>query len=262
MTSLKGKVALITGSTSGIGLAIATLFAKKDAHVILNGFASDEEVKKITHELSALGSGNIVFCPADLTKVADIENLIAFAEKTFSKLDILINNAGMQHVAPVESFPVEKWDMIIALNLTSAFHTTRLALPLMRQHKFGRIINIASTHGLVASAEKGAYVASKHGILGFTKVVALETAQENITCNAVCPGFVLTPLVEAQIRAHMSDSGKTFEEASADFVGDKHASKKFVPAEEVAQASLFLASDHASQVKGVPLILDGGWTAQ
>lgn len=262
MNTLKGKVALITGSTSGIGLAVATSFAQNDAHVILNGFASEEEIKKVIDQLSSLGGGKIVFCPADLTKADDIENLIAFAEKTFGKLDILVNNAGMQHVATVENFPVEKWDMIIALNLTASFHTTRLALPIMRKNNFGRIINIASTHALVASAGKSAYVASKHGILGFTKVVALETAQENITCNAICPGFVLTPLVEAQIRAKMEVSGRSFDEESEVFVGDKHASKKFVPAVEVAEACLFLASDHASQIKGAQIVLDGGWTVQ
>lgn len=260
--SFSGKVALVTGSTSGIGLAIATAFAKQNAHVILNGFAKPEEIEKIKQELSALGKGKIEFHGADLTKPQDIQDLTSFAEKMFGRLDILVNNAGMQFVSPIESFPPEKWDLLINLNLTASFHTMRLALPLMRREKFGRIINVASTHGLVASAGKSAYVATKHAIIGLTKVVALETAEENITCNAICPGFVLTPLVEAQIRAKMVESGRNFDEESAAFVGDKHASKKFVPAEEVAAACLFLAGEHASQVKGTQIVLDGGWVAQ
>lgn len=259
--SFHQKVVLVTGSTSGIGLAVATAFAKENAHIILNGFASTEEIDKIKKELGTYGKGQIEFHGADLTKPSEIKDLIDFAEKTFGKLDVLINNAGMQFVSPIDKFPVEKWDLIIGLNLTASFHTIRHTLPLMRKEKFGRIINIASTHGLVASAEKSAYVASKHGIIGLTKVVALETAEENITCNAVCPGFVLTPLVEAQIRDKMKESGRSFDEESAVFVGDKHASKKFVPAEEVAAACLFLAGNHASQVKGTQIVLDGGWVA-
>lgn len=260
--NFKDKVVLVTGSTSGIGLEIATQFAKKNANIIFNGMGKKEDIAHVKETLDSLGQGNALFHGADLTKVDEIEDLIHFAKKNFGRLDILINNAGMQHVSPIEDFGVGMWDKIIALNLTASFHTIRLALPIMRVQNYGRIINMASTHGLVASAGKSAYVATKHGILGLTKVVALETAEVNITCNAVCPGFVLTPLVEAQIRDTMKISGKNFEEASAEFVGDKHASKKFIPVEDIGAACLYLASDHASQIKGTQIILDGGWVAQ
>ncbi len=260
--SLSGKVAVVTGSTSGIGLSIACELVKHHASVVLNGFGAMQEIAALVTELSSLGKGKAVHCAADLTKVEDIEELIRFTKDTFGRLDILINNAGMQYVASIEEFPVEKWNQIISLNLSAAFHTTRLALPVMRQHGFGRILHIASTHGLVGSSGKSAYVASKHGLIGLTKVIALETATENITCNAVCPGFVLTPLVEAQIRDKMATSGVGFDEASESFVSDKQPSKKFVPREEIAAACLYLVSDNASQVRGAQLVIDGGWTIQ
>ncbi len=257
-----GKVGIVTGSTSGIGLAITKALIKEHAHVVINGFATHQEVDALLAELNGLGKGKAVYCQADLTQVGDIEKLIHFAHDTFGRVDIVVNNAGMQHVAPITEFSPQKWDQIIALNLSAAFHTSRLALPLMRENHFGRIINIASTHGLVASEGKAAYVASKHGILGLTKVIALETALENITCNAVCPGFVLTPLVEAQVRDKMTKTGMTFDEASKSLVSDKQPSQCFVPVEEIAAACLYLASDHASQVRGAHLVVDGGWTIQ
>lgn len=260
--ALTGKVALITGSTSGIGLSIARELVKHNVHVVLNGFGSMQEIASLVTELSSHGKGKAVHCAADLTKEKDIVELIRFTKDTFGQLDILINNAGMQHVSPIDTFPVEKWDQILSLNLTAAFHTMRLAIPVMRTNGFGRIINIASTHGIVGSSGKSAYVASKHALIGLTKVVALETATENITCNAVCPGFVLTPLVEAQIKDKMAKSGRTFDEESEFFVSDKQPSKKFVPGNEIAGACLYLLSDHASEVRGAQLVIDGGWTIQ
>ncbi len=260
MTLFKDKVALITGSTSGMGLEMAKSFAKKHAHVVLNGFGSEEEIEKIKEELSTLGNGTVLYHGANLLKEDEIADLIDFTKKTFGRLDILVNNAGMQFVSPIDTFPAEKWDQVIGLNLTAAFHTTRHALPIMRAQKFGRIINISSAHGLVGSIGKSAYVASKHGIIGLTKVTALETAQEDITCNAICPGFVLTPLAQAQIHENMKCTGRTFEVESTAFVSDKHPSQKFVSAAEIAGACLFLASPETKQMRGAQMVIDGAWT--
>lgn len=260
MSELTGKVAIITGSTSGIGLEIAKTFAKAHAHVVINGFGSQKVIEDIMDHLKTLGSGSVIFCPADLTKEADIEKLIHSATENLGSIDILINNAGVQYVSPIEEFPTEKWDQVLALNLTAVFHTIKRALPFMRKKNFGRIINIASTQGVIASIEKSAYVAAKHGIIGLTKVVALETAKENITCNAVCPGFMLTPLVDAQIRAKMQESGRSFAEESEIFVSGKHPSGKFVSTHEVAQMCLLLANPGHSEIRGAQMIIDGGWT--
>lgn len=254
------KVALITGSTSGIGLSMAQALVESGASVVISGFASEDEVQKILKDLASSGKGHVEFFGGDLTKLADIEALVHFTQERFGRIDMLVNNAGMQHVCPIEDFPIDKWDKLIALNLTAPFHFVRLILPMMRKNGFGRIINVASTHGFIASKGKSAYVATKHGIIGLTKVIALETATENITCNALCPGFVLTPLVEAQIRETMTESGLHFDAACEAFVGDKHPSKKFVPVSDITGACMYLLGEHASQIKGAQIIVDGGWT--
>jgi len=260
MSEFLGKVAVITGSTSGLGLEIAKTFAKAHANLVINGFGTKEDIENTVNHLKPLGDGEVVYCPADLTKESEVEKLIQYANDSLGAIDILINNAGIQYVSPIDQFPTDKWDQVLALNLTAAFHTIKGALPFMRKKNFGRIINIASTQGVIASVEKAAYVAAKHGIIGLTKVVALETAKENITCNAVCPGFMLTPLVEAQIRAKMELSGRSFEEESEAFVSGKHPSGKFVSLLEVAQMCLFLANPGSSEIRGAQMIIDGGWT--
>lgn len=256
------KVALITGSTSGIGLSMAQALVENGASVVISGFASEEEVQQILKDMASCGKGRVEFFGGDLTKLEDIQALLNFTCERFGRIDMLVNNAGMQHVAPIEEFPVAKWDKLIALNLTAPFHLIRLALPIMRKHGFGRIVNVASTHGFIASKGKAAYVTTKHGILGLTKVIALETATENITCNALCPGFVLTPLVEAQIRETMTESGLSFEAACEAFVADKHPSKKFVPVSDITGACMYLLGEHAHQIRGTHIIVDGGWTIQ
>lgn len=258
---LKNKTALITGSTSGIGLGIAIELAKQNAHIILNGFGSETDIKTAISTIDSLGAGRVVYSNANMLKVNQIEKMIADANTQFGSVDILINNAGIQHVVPIEDFPTQKWDDIIAINLTSAFHTTRLCLPNMRANNWGRIINVASVHGLVASVNKSAYVAAKHGIVGLTKTIALETAEAGITVNSICPGFTLTPLIQAQIddRAKSLGSQETAIEA---LLGEKQPSKTFVQTEQLGQLAVFLCSDAASQMTGVSLPVDGGWTAQ
>ncbi|MEN0107361.1 MAG: 3-hydroxybutyrate dehydrogenase [Pseudomonas sp.] len=255
--SLHGKTALVTGSTSGIGLGIALVLAKAGANLILNGFG---DAKAAIDEVAALG-GKVAHHPADMSKVHEIEDLMAYAEREFGGVDILVNNAGIQYVAPVEEFPVERWDAIIAINLTSAFHTTRLALPGMRTRNWGRIINIASAHGLAASAGKSAYVAAKHGLVGLTKSVALETATTGVTCNAICPGWVLTPLVQKQIDDRAADTGDA-QQARHDLLAEKQPSLDFVTPEQLGELALFLCSDAAVQVRGAAWNMDGGWLAR
>lgn len=254
---LKGKTALVTGSTSGIGLGIATRLAEAGADVILNGFGDSETAKA---DLSRLG-GRVGYHGADLSQPEQITDLFAYAEHEFGGVDILVNNAGIQHVASVETFPIEKWDAIIAINLSSVFHATRLALPGMRQRGWGRIVNIASVHGLVGSVQKSAYVAAKHGVVGLTKVVALETADCNVTCNALCPGWVLTPLVQQQIDARAAADGDA-ERARRELLEEKQPSLEFVTPAQLGELTLFLCSDAAAQVRGAAWNVDGGWLAR
>ncbi len=261
---LKGKTALVTGSTSGIGLGIAQALAAQGADIVLNGFGDVEGPKAA---VAALGV-QVDYHGADLSKPAEIEDLMQFAATRFGRqrVDILVNNAGIQHVARIEDFPPERWDAIIAINLTSAFHTTRLALPAMRQADngkgWGRIINIASAHGLVASVEKSAYVASKHGIVGLTKVTALETATTGVTCNAICPGWVLTPLVQKQVDARAAALKVSNEEAKKLLLGEKEPSMQFTTPEELGGLAVFFCSPAANNVRGVAWNMDGGWLAQ
>ena len=258
MSQLKGKTALVTGSTSGIGLGMALALAKQGANIMVNGFG---ETDSVLAEIRSLGV-EADYHPADMSKPLEIEDLIRFTEKRFGTLDILVNNAGVQYVANVEEFPVDRWDSIIAINLSSAFHTIRCALPGMKNRNWGRIINIASVHGLVASTQKAAYVAAKHGIIGLTKVVALETARSGITCNAICPGWVLTPLVQKQVDARAEHEKISNDEAKLALVSEKQPSGEFVTPEQLAALAVFLCGTDASEVRGVAWNMDGGWVAQ
>ncbi|MET3378364.1 MULTISPECIES: 3-hydroxybutyrate dehydrogenase [Variovorax] len=255
---LKGKTALVTGSTSGIGLAIAKALAQQGANIVLNGFGDAQAPKA---EIEALGV-RAEYHGADMSKPDQIEDMMSFAASKFGRVDVLVNNAGIQHVAKVEDFPTERWDAIIAINLTSAFHTTRLAIPAMREANWGRVINIASAHGLVASAQKSAYVAAKHGIVGLTKSVALETATTGVTANAICPGWVLTQLVQKQIDDRAAREGITAAQAQNDLLGEKQPSLQFTTVEQLGGLAVFLCSPAADQVRGVAWAMDGGWTAQ
>ncbi|MFB4390652.1 MULTISPECIES: 3-hydroxybutyrate dehydrogenase [unclassified Pseudomonas] len=255
--NLNGKTALVTGSTSGIGLGIAQVLAQAGANILLNGFGDpNPAIAQIA------GHGvKVAHHPADLAEPGQIEALFALAEREFGGIDILVNNAGIQHVAPVEQFPVESWDKIIALNLSAVFHGTRLALPGMRERGWGRIINIASVHGLVGSTGKAAYVAAKHGVIGLTKVVGLETATSNVTCNAICPGWVLTPLVQKQIDDRAAKGGNA-QQAQHDLLAEKQPSLAFVTPQHLGELVLFLCSEAGSQVRGAAWNVDGGWLAQ
>ena len=257
---LKGKTALITGSTSGIGLGIAQGFAAEGINLVINGFGDADEIEQERAALEAKGV-KVVYNGADMTKPDEVTAMIEDTVKEFGSLDILINNAGIQHVEPVEDFPPEKWDAIVAINMSSGFHTVRTALPYMKKQGWGRIINIASAHGLVASPYKSAYVTAKHGVLGLTKTIALEVAQDNITCNAICPGYVYTPLVEKQIPDTAKSRGISEEEVKNDVLLAAQWTKKFVTVEQIAGTALFLCSDHAENITGSPIIMDGGWTA-
>lgn len=260
--SLQGKTALVTGSTSGIGLGIARALAQQGAHIVLNGFGDADEINALQTAIEKDFGIKAIYHNADMSKPAEIAAMMQVASKKFGAVDILVNNAGIQHVASIEDFPVDKWDAIIAINLTSAFHTTRLSLPAMKEKNWGRIINIASAHGLVGSAQKSAYVAAKHGIVGFTKVTALETAQTGITCNAICPGWVLTPLVQKQVDARASNESVSNDEAKKDLLAEKQPSGEFVTPEQLGALAVFLCSEGASQVRGAAWSMDGGWTAQ
>jgi len=255
---LEGKTALVTGSTSGIGLGVALCLARQGANIVLNGFGDVDGPKA---QLAALGV-KVAYHGADMSKPADIADMMASAEREFGGVDILVNNAGIQHVALVEDFPPEKWDAIIAINLSSAFHTTRLAIARMREKNWGRVINIASTHGLVASAQKSAYVASKHGVVGFTKAVALETATTGITVNAICPGWVLTPLVQKQIDDRAAREGIPLDQAKTELLREKQPSLQFVTPEQLGELAVFLCSPAANNVRGAIWNVDGGWAAQ
>lgn len=255
--NLNGKTALVTGSTSGIGLGIARVLAKAGSQLILNGFGDSESARE---EIAQLGK-KPGYHDADLRDVLQIEAMMRYAESQFGGVDILVNNAGIQHVAPVDAFPVEKWNDIIAINLSSVFHTSRLALPAMREKNWGRIINIASVHGLVASKEKSAYVAAKHGVVGFTKSLALETARTGITANTICPGWVLTPLVQQQIDQRIAE-GVPPEQARELLLAEKQPSGEFVTPEQLGELALFLCSEGAVNVRGAAWNMDGGWVAQ
>jgi 3-hydroxybutyrate dehydrogenase len=260
--ALRGKVALVTGSTSGIGLGIARALAGAGANVVLNGFGEQTLIDELVAEFKSRYNVTARHSPADMSKPVDVAWMISQAARDLGGVDILVNNAGIQHVAPVEEFPPEKWDAVIAINLSATFHAIRAALPHMKARNWGRIINIASTHGLVASAQKSAYVSAKHGILGLTKVVALETATTGITCNAICPGWVLTPLVQKQIDDRAAREKLTPEAAKTKLLGEKQPSLEFATPEEIGAAALFLCSEAAAQIRGIALPIDGGWTAQ
>lgn len=254
---LTGKTAIVTGSNSGIGLGIAREFARAGANVVLNSFTDRDEDHALAAAMATEFGTTVRYIRADMSKGDDCRALVTQA----GACDILVNNAGIQHVAPVDQFPTEKWDAIIAINLTSAFHTTAAALPMMRKAGWGRVVNVASAHGLTASPFKSAYVAAKHGIVGFTKVVALETAEEPITCNAICPGYVLTPLVEAQIPDQMKTHNMSREDVIKKVMLDRQPSRQFATVEEMGGTAVFLCSDYAAQITGTSISVDGGWTA-
>jgi 3-hydroxybutyrate dehydrogenase len=259
--SLEGRVAVVTGSTSGIGLGIARALAAEGAKVVLNGFGKAEDIKDLQAKLATQFGRSAGYSGADMSKSDDIETMIQAVLQKHERLDILVNNAGVQHVAPLEDFPATKWDLILAINLSSAFHTTRLALPSMRNNGFGRIINIASAHGLVASPFKSAYVAAKHGVIGLTKTTALETAESDITCNAICPGYVWTPLVEQQIEGQAKAHGLPREQVIRDVLLAQQPNKRFATVEQIGALAVFLASEPGASITGAALPVDGGWTA-
>jgi 3-hydroxybutyrate dehydrogenase len=259
---LKGKSALVTGSTSGIGEAIARALAQSGANVMLNGFGDKAAIEQRRAGMAKEFGVKVGYSAADMTKPSEIAEMVKTAEKDFGALDILVNNAGIQHVAKVEDFPIDKWDAVLAINLSSSFHTIRAALPGMKARKWGRIINIASAHGLVASAEKAAYVAAKHGLVGLTKVVAIEAANDGITCNAICPGWVLTPLVQKQIDARAKANGQTVEEARIALLSEKQPMHQFTTPESIGALTVFLCGDAAATITGVAHSIDGGWIAQ
>lgn len=256
------KLALVTGSTSGIGLGIARSLAEAGYRIILNGFGTPDAIDSVLCDIGSSSSSEPIYIGTDLTNAVSIEKAIGELLSSEGTVSVLVNNAGMQHTAPVDEFPVEKWDQIIALNLSAAFHTTRLCLPAMKEQKFGRIINIASVHGLIASINKPAYVAAKHGLIGLTKATALETAELNITCNAICPGWTHTPLIQTQIEQRASDLNTSEEEGGRALLSEKQPSKQFVTTDQLGELVRFLCTEAASQITGASLPVDGGWTAQ
>lgn len=258
----RDQTAVITGSTSGIGLGIAEAFAAAGCRTVINGIATPDETDALSRRLQQQYRAEVFYHPADLADPEQCAGLIRDTEERFERVDVLVNNAGIQYVAATEQFPLERWNAIIAINLSAAFHTIRAALPGMQQRNEGRIVNIASVHGLVASVNKAAYVAAKHGLMGLTKVVALENASRKITCNAICPGFVMTPLVEKQIDARAAERGVSKEEATRQLLEEKEPSGRFTSIEDIAAMALFLCSSAASNITGASLPLDGGWTAQ
>jgi 3-hydroxybutyrate dehydrogenase len=258
---LAGKIAIVTGSTSGIGLGIATGLARAGADIVLNGMGTAEDIEELRNGLAREHGVEVVFSNADISRPDQIAQMVAMAEEEFGAIDILVNNAGIQHVSPLEDFPVEKWDAIIAINLSGAFHTSRLAVPSMKRKGWGRIINIASAHALVASPFKSAYVAAKHGIAGFTKTIALELAEHNITANAICPGYVMTPLVQKQIPDQAKARGISEEAVIRNVLLAAQSTKRFVEVPELAALALFLCTDEARSMTGTLLPVDGGWTA-
>ena len=259
---LKGKVALVTGSTSGIGLGIAHALAADGADIMMNGFGDQTAIAALRDRLASEHGVRVLHDGADVSRAADIKAMVDRAEAELGRLDILVNNAGIQYVAPIAGFPPERWDAIIAINLSSAFHAMQAAIPGMKSRGWGRIVNIASAHGLVGSAEKSAYVAAKHGIVGLTKVAALELANDGITCNAICPGWVLTPLVQKQLDARAEREGRSVADVTRTFLTDKQALAAFSTPEGIGALTVFLCSDAAATMTGSPISIDGGWTAQ
>jgi 3-hydroxybutyrate dehydrogenase len=259
---LKGKTALVTGSTSGIGLGIARALAAEGADIAINGFGEPDRIEELRRSLAGEFGVRVVHNGADVSKPEEVSAMVDHAVAELGGVDILVNNAGIQHVAPVEEFPIEKWQQIVSINLSAVFYGIHYALPHMKRRNWGRIVNIASAHGLVASINKSAYVAAKHGVVGLTRVVALETAETGITCNAICPGFVLTPLIQAQIDAVAQRGNLSQEDARRELLGDKQPSKDFVTTEQLGKLAAFLCSDAATQMTGTALPMDGGWTAQ
>jgi 3-hydroxybutyrate dehydrogenase len=259
---MKSRTALITGSTSGIGAAMATAFAAEGANIVINGLGDAAEIEKVRAALEAKHGVPVLYNAADMTKPEEIEDLIQTAEDRFGSVDILVNNAGIQHTASIGEFPVDRWNAVIAINLSAAFHAMRAALPGMQKRGWGRIINMASAHGLVASVNKSAYVAAKHGIVGLTKVAALENSRTGVTCNAICPGWVKTPLVIAQIEARATANGTGIDEETQALLLEKQPSGKFTTVEQIAATAVFLCGDAASNMTGTTITLDGGWTAQ
>ena len=259
---LKGRKAIVTGSTSGIGLGVARALAAQGCAIMMNGFGDPAEIERERSGIEKEFGVKAAFNGADLSKAAGCEELVAAAEKQLGGVDILVNNAGIQTVSPIENFPPDRWDAIIAVNLSSAFHTIRVALPGMRKRGWGRLINTASTHGLVASVNKVAYVAAKHGIVGLTKVVALETAKSGITCNSICPGWVKTPLVQKQIEARAKNEGIPIAQAEHDLLAEKQPSERFTTVEQIGALAVFLCSEGAANLTGAAIPVDGGWTAQ
>jgi 3-hydroxybutyrate dehydrogenase len=260
--SLKGKVALVTGSTSGIGLGIARALAADGADIVVNGFGDPATIEATRASIAADHGVRAIYDGADVSKAGPVTAMVERAQAELGSLDILVNNAGIQYVAPIEEFPTEKWDAIIAINLSSAFHAMHAAIPGMKTRGWGRIINIASAHGLVGSAEKSAYVAAKHGIIGLTKVAAIELANDGVTCNAICPGWVLTPLVRKQLDDRSDREGRTVEDLTHDFLTDKQPMAAFSTPEQIGALAVFLCSDAARTITGTPLSIDGGWTAR
>ena len=259
---LKGQVAVISGSTSGIGLALARAVAARGGDVVLNGLGDPAEIERTRAELEASSTGRVRYHAANMLHGEEIADMVAFAEREFGRLDILVNNAGIQHVEAVENFPAEKWEQIIGINLSSTFYATRAAIPIMKAQGRGRIVNVASAHGLVASPYKSAYVAAKHGVIGFTKTVALELARDNITCNAICPGFVETPIVEKQIDDQARTRGLSKEQVLTDVILAAQPTKRFVTTDELTGIFLYLVSDLGASANGASFSIDGGWTAQ
>src|SRR5215211_5089241 len=260
--TLKGKVAIVTGSTSGIGLGIARQLAGAGADVLLNGFGDTGEIERLRRDIADEYGVRTAYSPADMSKPDEVAAMVQQATRDLGRVDILVNNAGIQHTAPVHEFPAGRWDAIIAINLSAAFHASKAALPQMLERSWGRIINIASAHGLVASAQKSAYVASKHGIVGLTKVTALETITTGVTCNAICPGWVLTPLVQKQIDDRAAREGIEVSQAKYELLAEKQPSLEFVTPEQLGAFAVFLCSDAAEHIRGQALAMDGGWTAQ
>lgn len=261
-TDLTGQVAIVTGSTSGIGAAMAEALAENGAHIVLNGLGDADEIEALRAKIAADHGVEVRYHGANMLKADEIADMVATTEKEFGRLDILMNNAGIQYVSPVEDFPVEKWDAIIAINLSSVFHGARAAIPIMKRQGKGRIVNLASAHGLVASPFKSAYVAAKHGVMGFTKTLALEVAEDGITCNAICPGYVKTPLVENQIADTARARGISEEEVVRDVMLAAQPTKQFVTYEQLAGALLYLVSDAGANMNGSWISVDGGWTAK